>query len=164
MSGSRGTLRFSRFGRAPLLAALFFLAFGLSLALLIPPLILAENPGEDVGLVRAVGWAITAFALVLGSLRGATVIDPGRGEVSRWWGFLVAWRREVRSLAAFDRIRIAREAPGETGMHHLYPVYLSGESDSFQLLGGTRDHDRSQRFADEVSARLGLPIEDLGRG
>lgn len=157
------TLRFSRFGKAPLLAALPLLAFGLALALWMPGLILGENPDEDVGLLRGIGWGITTFALMLGSLRGATVVDLGRGEVSRWWGFLVPWRRQVRPLAAFDRIRVVREAPGETGMHHLYPVYLTGTSDSFQLLGGTRERDRSRRFADAVSAQLGLPVEHAGR-
>lgn len=157
-------LRFSRFGRAPVLGALPFLAFGLALAIWIPPLILAENPNEDVVLLRWAGWGISAFAIALGSLRGAITINVAHGEVVAWWGFGVPWRRTRLPLDRFDRIAIEREAPGETGVHNVYPVFLRGARDSVRLIGGTRDRDRSRAFAERVSAALGLPVEDPSQG
>lgn len=163
-TSTMGDLRFSRFGRAPQFGALPFLTFGLALAVWAPPLILAESPNEDVTLLHWVGWGIATFAIVLGSLRGAITIDVASGEVVTWWGFGVPWRRKRVPLDRFDRITIEREAPGETGMRHIYPVFLRGARDSVRLLGGTRERDRSRRFADRVSAQLGLSVEDASHG
>jgi hypothetical protein len=113
-----------------------FLAAGVFVTLIGARIVPMEN-ARDIPL-----WAwplIILMGLVFVAVGGAlvfgrrwTVLDAGRGTISRRWGLLVPMRGETHILAAYDAVMVRFEA-GDSDTADRYPILLRAKGGGTDL-------------------------------
>jgi len=141
-----------------------FLAAGVFVILIGARIVPVEN-ARDIPvwawpLIILMGLVFVAAGggLVFG--RRWTVLDAGRGTVSRQWGLLVPMRGETHSLAAYDAVTVRFQA-GDSDTADRYPILLRarGGGANYELQSSTQ-YGESREGAAAIAKLLRLPLVD----
>jgi hypothetical protein len=141
-----------------------FLAAGVFVTLIGARIVPVEN-ARDIPvwawpLILLMGLVFVAVGggLVFG--RRWTVLDAGRGTVSRQWGLLVPMRGETHSLAAYDAVMVRLQA-GDSDTADRYPILLRarGGGANYELQSSTQ-YGESREGGAAIAKLLRLPLVD----
>jgi hypothetical protein len=141
-----------------------FLAAGVFVTLIGARIVPVEN-ARDIPLwawplIVLMGLVFVAVGggLVLG--RRWTILDAGRGTISKQWGLLVPMRGEAHSLASYDAVIVRFEA-GDSDTADGYPILLRAKSGGTDLtLQSSTQYGESREGAAAVAKFLHFPLVD----
>lgn len=128
-----------------------------------------RNAGEDGRLVLLLAGGVLALGIGLPVLTFRRGCDFNRGEVVKWWGFAVPWRRVRYALGDFEQVVLCSETRrastnGGRGQRSyvVYPVRLQGAERI--VLRESTDYRVARLQAEEVAQYLDLPLADSTSG
>ncbi len=108
------------------------------------------------------GVPFTAVGAVLMFGRSGLAIDRRRGEMVRWWGFLVPMRRKARPLPEFRLVRLENDADSESSG---YTVRLAADGPGESpVLGSRGEYLEAHQLAEALAKFLNRPLEDVTTG
>ena len=109
-------------------------------------------------LLMGLAFVAAGGALVFG--RRWTILDAGRGTVSRQWGLLVPMRGEAQSLATYDAV-VVRFQAGDSDTADRYPILLRAKGGGAEyVLQSSTQYGESREGAAAIAKFLRLPLVD----
>jgi hypothetical protein len=159
-------LVFKRGGGTLMLLGLPFLLFGLFTiggALNGQLIQNSSTPVAPYG-IALFGSVFAALGAMLTLGRAGIVIDRAAGQVTTWWGLLVAFSRRVDTLSAFEVVALTKKViRTRNGSRTTYPVTLEGAAKPVTI-GTPRRSNEARQLAERVAKFLNLGIRDSSSG